>query len=207
MWHHSVLGEEGTSPVKGRAHNGPPAEARGASASRFSHVDGPHGESIDDRGLHEPISFEELFEAEQHRLFRALCLITRDVHEAEDIGQEAFVRVLERWDRVGSMVDPVGYLYRVAMNVFRSRYRRTVVAARRVFANVGRDEISEVDERDSVVRMLAGLNGQQRAALVLTSLLGYSSDEAGGMLGMSGSTVRVLTTRARTTLRKRTEVS
>lgn len=157
---------------------------------------------VGERGLDEPISFEDLFEAEHRRLFGALCLITHDPHEAEDIGQEAFVRVLERWDRVGSMVDPVGYLYRVAMNVFRSRYRRARVAARRIIWRAARDEISEVDERDAVLRMLGELNAQQRAALVLTSLLGYSSDEAGTVLGMRGSTVRVLTTRARATLRK-----
>ena len=58
------------------------------------------------------------------------------------------------------------------------------------------------DERDAVRRMLGELNEQQRAALVLTSLLGYSSDEAGTVLGMRGSTVRVLTTRARATLRR-----
>jgi RNA polymerase sigma-70 factor, ECF subfamily len=191
--------------VDRRARNGSPTEAH-RSASHGRRDDVARARSIEDHGLHEPISFEELFESEHRRLFGALCLITRNHHEAEDIGQEAFVRVLERWDRVGSMVDPVGYLYRVAMNVFRSRYRRAVVAARRVFAQVFRDEISEIDERDSVVRMLAGLNAQQRAALVLTSLLGYSSDEAGALLGMSGSTVRVLTTRARTTLRKRTEM-
>jgi DNA-directed RNA polymerase specialized sigma24 family protein len=58
----------------------------------------------------EPAQFEDLFEAEQHRLYGALCLITHDPHEAEEIGQEAFVRVLERWDRVGGMIDPTGYL-------------------------------------------------------------------------------------------------
>jgi RNA polymerase sigma-70 factor, ECF subfamily len=151
--------------------------------------------------LGEPIRFEDLFEAEHRRLFSALCMITRDPHEAEEVGQEAFVRLLERWDRVGSMVDPAGYLYRVAMNVLRSRYRRARVAARRLVTRSPRDEISEVDDRDAVVRMLGGLNAQQRAALVLTAMLGYSSDEAGSLLGMRGSTVRVLTTRARVSLR------
>lgn len=151
--------------------------------------------------LDETLRFEDLFSAEQQRLFGALCLITRNPSEAEDIGQEAFVRVLERWDRVASMTDPVGYLYRVAMNIFRSRYRRTRLAARRLFAIREPDLMSEVEERDSVVRMLALLNSNQRAALVLTAMLDYSSDEAGEILGMPGSRVRVLTTRARALLR------
>jgi RNA polymerase sigma-70 factor (ECF subfamily) len=150
----------------------------------------------------DPLRFEDLFLAERQRLFGALCLITRDEAEAEDIGQkEAFVRVFERWDRVASMSDPVGYLFRVAMNVFRSRYRRTRFAMRRLLVVGEPDMMSEIEERDSVVRMLRLLNPKQRAAIVLTAMLDYSSDEAGQILGMSGSSVRVLTTRARALLR------
>ncbi len=160
------------------------------------------GERIDAVALGERISFEELFTSESARLFGALCLITRDGHEAEDIGQEAFVRVLERWDKVGAMVDPAGYLYRVAMNVFRSRYRRARVAAKRLSWRGSNDEITQVDDRDAVSRLLGTLAPRQRAALVLTAVLEYSSDEAGEILGIPGSSVRVLTTRARATLRK-----
>jgi DNA-directed RNA polymerase specialized sigma24 family protein len=45
------------------------------------------------------------------------------------------------------------------------------------------------------------LNPKQRAAIVLTAMFDYSSDEAGEIMGMSGSSVRVLTTRARALLR------
>lgn len=57
-------------------------------------------------------TFEEFFSAERDRLFRALCLITGSRDESEDVAQEAFLRVLERWDRVGGMEDPAGYLHR-----------------------------------------------------------------------------------------------
>jgi RNA polymerase sigma-70 factor (ECF subfamily) len=159
------------------------------------------GVEAGEAGFAEPPRFEDLFTAEQHRLFGALCLITGDPHEAEEVGQEAFARLWERWDRVGSMIDPAGYLYRVAMNVLRSRYRRARVAARRLVEGTSKDEISEADDRDEVERMLSPLNQQQRSALVLTTMLGYSSDEAGALLGMRGSTIRVLSTRARAALR------
>jgi hypothetical protein len=71
-------------------------------------------------------SFEDFFEREKADLYGAMCLVTRDRHEAEEIVQDAFVRVLERWDRVGSLEDPHGYLYRTAMNVFRSRYNNVL---------------------------------------------------------------------------------
>ena len=56
--------------------------------------------------------------------------MTRNRHEAEDLTQDAFIRVLERWDRVAEMGDPHGYLYRTAMNNFRRRYGRALRTAK-----------------------------------------------------------------------------
>src|SRR5205823_12049424 len=75
--------------------------------------------------------FETFFQAEHGRLVRALYLVAGNAHEADELAQEAFLKVWERWNRVITMEDPVGYLYRTAMNAFRSRLRRAVVAARR----------------------------------------------------------------------------
>ena len=55
------------------------------------------------------LAFEEFFEAERARLFRALLLVTHDSAESEDLMQEAFVRVWERWDRVAQVADHVGH--------------------------------------------------------------------------------------------------
>ena len=59
--------------------------------------------------------FEELVHAEHVGLFRALALITRGEAEAEDenVMQEAFLRVWERWGRAPTLVDPPGYLSEV----------------------------------------------------------------------------------------------
>jgi RNA polymerase sigma-70 factor (ECF subfamily) len=144
-------------------------------------------------------SFERFYTASVGRLFTALCLVTGDRHEAEEITQEAFVRVFERWDRVAEFDDPTGYLFRVSMNVFRSRYRRTSLAVRRALflAPKTTDDLAAVDTHDAVVRLLRGLDPKQRAAVVLTALLGYPAEEAGRMLGIGASSVRSLTTRAR----------
>jgi RNA polymerase sigma-70 factor, ECF subfamily len=192
--HHHPVSHESTRGT-GVVSHGPRATEESGGAKADADRDVERSRATD------PLRFEDLFLAERQRLFGALCLITRDEAEAEDIGQEAFVRVFERWDRVASMSDPVGYLFRVAMNVFRSRYRRTRFAMRRLLVAGAPDMMSEIEERDSVVRMLRLLNPKQRAAIVLTAMLDYSSDEAGQILGMSGSSVRVLTTRARALLR------
>ena len=149
-----------------------------------------------------PANFEAFFEAEHPRLLRALFLVTGDAQEAEELMQDAFVAVWQKWDRVRSMDEPTGYLYRTAMNRHRSRLRRAARAARRVTGSVeARDAFAAADERDAVARGLAALPGRQRAALVLTELIGYDSEEAGRLLGVKGVTVRSLASQGRASLR------
>jgi RNA polymerase sigma-70 factor (ECF subfamily) len=148
-------------------------------------------------------SFDDFFEVEHERLLGALYLVTGNLPEAEDLMQDAFVKVLQRWDLVQSLADPTGYLYRTAMNGFRTKYRRARMVVRKTMS-LGRSEVdrfSEVEMREEVRRALAGLTPRQRAAIVLTELLGYPPSEAARSLGIKASTVRALTTQARATLR------
>jgi RNA polymerase sigma-70 factor, ECF subfamily len=153
--------------------------------------------------LAETASFELFVTASQTRLFGSLCLMTGSWHEAEEIAQEAYVRVLERWDQVQGLDDPTGYLFVTALNVFRKRMRRAGIALRRSFGMApSQDAFGEVEDRAVVLGALAQLPRDQRAALVVTALLGYSSEEAGQMLGIQPSTVRARATRGRTALRE-----
>ena len=152
---------------------------------------------VDDRG------FESFFESEKSSLFRALCLVTRNRAEAEELTQDAFLRVFERWDQVRHMDDPTGYLYRTAMNAFRTWHRRAALGLKRTIGLTASDDpIAEVESEDVVVRALAPLSPRQRAAVVLVDLLGYSSEEAGRVLGIRAATVRTHAARAHSDLRK-----
>jgi len=150
-----------------------------------------------------PLTFEAFF-LELHRSLRAaVWLIVRDSHEAEEIVQEAFVRVWERWDRVCAMDDPEGYVYRTAMNVFRNRRRRAAVALRHLGRPTKPDDTLEaVERREQLVRALSSLTRRERAAVVLVDLLELSSEEAGQALGIKPSTVRVLAARGRERMRQ-----
>ena len=148
-------------------------------------------------------SFEELVGVEYAGLYSALCLITRDRGEAEDLAQEAFLRVWERWDRVRGMDHPTGYLYRTALNLYRKRLRRASVAVRRAVGRSGRrDELDDVETEDQVVRALGTLTPRQRASIVLVELLDYSSEDAAALMGIKAATVRVLASQARAALRR-----
>jgi len=151
--------------------------------------------------------FEDFFGSRHELLHRRLCLVTGNVTEAEEIMQDAFLKLWERWDRVRTLEDPEGYLYRTAMNLFRKRYRRAAIALRRMASVQGpaADEFGSIDRTTVVSAALATLTPRQRAALVMPTMLGYSSEEAGRALHIRPSTVRAMATQARAHLREHME--
>jgi RNA polymerase sigma-70 factor (ECF subfamily) len=150
-----------------------------------------------------PPSFEELFLEVHDRLYRALYFITGSSADAEELMQEAFLKLWERWDRIDQIDDPVAYLFRTALNGFRMRLRRTRMAARRLMpAASTRDPFDDVNVREDVRRMLRGLPPRQRAAIVLTEIFGYSSEQAARIMRIRPTTVRVLASQGRAALRE-----
>ena len=148
------------------------------------------------------LEFDGFFEAHRDRLTKALWLVARDRHEAEEVAQEAFLKLWERWERIRGLDDPEAYLYRTALNLYRNRRRRGALALRRLLrAAPPVDQIDAIDWRDEITRALGTLTARQRAALILTDMLELTSEEAARALGVRPSTVRVLAARARTALR------
>ena len=113
----------------------------------------------------------------------------------------------EQDDLVEGLEDPEGYLFRTAMNVFRSRYRRAALAARRTLtlAPTATDGLAAVEARHELIRLLRGLAPRERAAIVLTAILDLPAEEAGRVLGIQASTVRALATRARSHIKDEAE--
>jgi RNA polymerase sigma factor (sigma-70 family) len=156
-------------------------------------------EQVDVKATAQPRTFEDLFADQHERLYRALYLIVGNSHEAEELMQDAFVQVFERWDRIDH---PAGYLYRSAFNSTRSRFRRLQLAAKRTLSlDEPEDPFAAADLRDQVVRSLRELPERQRAALVLLDLLDYRSEEAAAVLRVTPATVRSLASHARAALK------
>jgi RNA polymerase sigma factor (sigma-70 family) len=147
----------------------------------------------------QPLTFEDLFADEHERLYRALYLIVGNSHEAEELMQDAFVRVLERWDRIDN---PAAYLYRSAFNATSNRFRRLKLAAKRTLTpGEPENPFAAADLRDEIVRALRELPERQRAAVVLLDLLDLRSEEAAKVLRVTPATVRSLASHARATMK------
>lgn len=155
-----------------------------------------------------PVTFETFFDEHYPGALRALFLVTGNEQEAEELMQDAFLAVWERWDRVAMMDNPSGYLYRTAINKHRSAGRRAATAARRIVGHDGgADHFAASDERDSLAHAIAQLPPRQRETIVLVELLGFSAEEAGLVLGIAPATVRVHASNARSAMRSLLEES
>jgi RNA polymerase sigma factor (sigma-70 family) len=150
------------------------------------------------------LEFEEFFRSEHRRLVAALYLLVGDRTEAEDLAQESLARAFERWARVREMASPAGYVYRIALNLSRKRFRR--IGRDRPFAYASAsstDPTESADQRVVIRSAVLSLTREQREALVLVEWLELDSDEAGRVLRISAESVRARVHRAREVLRSR----
>src|SRR5437867_12823545 len=68
--------------------------------------------------------FREFYEREFRAVFRAALLLCQDWAAAEDATQEAFVRALERWDRLVDKAWAGGWVMSTAINLGKRALRR-----------------------------------------------------------------------------------
>ena len=150
-----------------------------------------------------PQEFDVLFADEHERIYRGLLFITGSRSDAEELMQDAFLKLWERWDRAASIDDPVAYLFRIALNGSRMRARRAMRASRTFVPLLGgeADPFEHVDAREDLRMLLRGIPVRQRTALVLTEVFGYTSEQAGEIMRVRAGTVRMLASQGRATLR------
>ncbi|MEA2608852.1 MAG: hypothetical protein QOJ75_1095 [Chloroflexota bacterium] len=142
-------------------------------------------------------------------LVRQLTAITRDGAAAEDLAQEAFVRLVIQL-RAGRVPDNIGaWLYRVGQNLAISRGRRMAVA-RRWNAEIAPGDLAQSPELkaiesetfDSLCIALSELGSTDRAALILAAH-GYRGSEIAQSIGRTDAATRTMLCRARTKVRGR----
>lgn len=139
------------------------------------------------------------------RLVGSLAHHTGDRWLAEELTQEALVRAGDRWDRVRTLDSPIGWCFRVGVNIGNSTFRRRG-AERRARARHGAspDVTAPVTDPDAeaVRDALALLSDKQRQAIVLRHLLGLTVDETAATMDQSATAIRSLTHRGLAVLRE-----
>jgi RNA polymerase sigma-70 factor (sigma-E family) len=136
--------------------------------------------------------FESFFTDEYGEVLRTVALAIGDRARAEEVTQEAFARAYRKWRTVSRADRPAAWVYVVALNAERSRFRRDarVNLDRAPEDRPARDPIEPALARVVVHRLLEQLPPRQRAAIVLRYLADLTVPEVARALGCAEGTVK-----------------
>jgi RNA polymerase sigma-70 factor (ECF subfamily) len=145
--------------------------------------------------------FCALYEAHGRRLWAYVVRATRDPTTADDIVQDTFMRVFsaKSMDRADSE-HRRHYLYRVATNLIRRRYRRPVETT--LGESSSQSTAISPDDELAVRQALNALSDVERQTLWLGYVEGWSWREVARMLGYREGSVRQLAVRAKRRFRE-----
>jgi RNA polymerase sigma-70 factor (sigma-E family) len=150
----------------------------------------------------------EFLRTRLHRLSATAYLLTGDHHEAEDLLQNALVKVADKWRRIARTDDPDAYVWRLLYNEHISAWRRltrrvsTVATPNLPDRPAGGDLAGGAVRRLLVEQALARLTPKQRAVIVLRYFQDLPESAAADVLGCSVGTVKSQTNHALRRLRE-----
>ncbi|HWH95036.1 MAG TPA: RNA polymerase sigma factor [Baekduia sp.] len=142
------------------------------------------------------------------RLYRAALALCGNRHDAEDLVQETYARVLAR-PRFLRHDDDLGYLLRVLRNTFLNRLRTQKRKPAPLELDAERDGLARASdprhpeaalEVSELLRAIAQLPADQRDAVVAIDIVGLSYREAGRALGAKEATITTRLHRGRSRL-------
>lgn len=176
-----------------------PGDGRDDLALLRSHVEG------------DPDAFSELVHRHRDRLWAVALRTTGHPDDASDALQEALISAFRRADTFRGDSQVTTWLHRIVVNACLDRIRRRKATATvplpddddrlpLVSTPAGEDAAVASERRADVLAALRQLSDDQRAALVLVDMEGYSVEEAAGILGCAVGTVKSRCSRGRARL-------
>jgi RNA polymerase sigma-70 factor (ECF subfamily) len=148
------------------------------------------------------VAFQRAAEELWTPVYRFALAMTNDLSEADDVAQEAFVRLWSRRASIDWSQPVLGWLLVAARRVALDRFRRLARALRLGSSPpgpVGLDAAT-IDRFVDLRTELALLTPAERTAILLSAVEGWSADEIGAALGISAGAVRAAASRGRAKL-------
>lgn len=153
-------------------------------------------------------ALELLYAAHWRQLVRLAVLLVHDVGAAEEIVQDSFIAVHDRWGRLHDPDKALAYLRQSVVNRSRSHLRHLAVVRRHAdrqgrLEPVGGADLTAGDEerRRTVLDALRRLPRRQREVLALRYYLDLSEAEIADLLGISRGAVKSHASRGAASLR------
>jgi RNA polymerase sigma-70 factor (ECF subfamily) len=151
------------------------------------------------------VAFAELAARYLPRLERYALRILGDPDIAEDIAQEALIKLWQMADRYDPQKSKLStWLHRLTHNACIDQLRKSSrwVSLDGISEELATDADGD-DDAQRVTTALLGLSERQRSALVLTYYQGLTNSEVGQVMGLSIRAVESLLVRARQSLRRK----
>ncbi len=152
----------------------------------------------------------ELFATEGARLVRMARLFTDDRNAAEDLVQEAFIRLHRAAHRINDPAKAAPYLRSIVVNLARDHNRRGLMSLRHQEAlpagsspEAPEDALLLDQQRLRVVEELRQLSPRQRDCILLRFYLELTEVETAEVLGISNNSVKTHCRRGMEALRQR----
>ena len=148
--------------------------------------------------------FDAFFRSTFEGVARAAAFVARDPGTGQELAQEAFFRLYERYASMRNEEHARRFVYRVAINLARSHVRKHLrVSLAGLTPGRPRHEAPETtDSWADLADALGALSARRRAVVVLVDYVGLDATEASEILGISAPTVRAHLMRGRRELRR-----
>jgi RNA polymerase sigma-70 factor (ECF subfamily) len=162
----------------------------------------------------DPHAFETLVHRHRDRMWAVALRTTKDPEEASDALQDALISAYRRAGQFRGDSAVTTWLHRIVVNASLDRLRRRKVRPTSALPDddehlpgrVVADPTDYLDRRETqlvISEALAELPEEQRAAVILVDVEGWSVEEAATMLGCPAGTVKSRCFRGRAKLAKR----
>lgn len=159
----------------------------------------------------DPDAFAVLVGRHQDRMWSIALRIMRNPEDAADALQDAYIAAFRRAGTYRGEAQVTTWLHRVVVNacldrlrMMRSRKTEPLPENLDRWSRIGttliKDPVEVKEQRSVVTAALGALNADQRAALVLVDMEGYSVEEAAQILGCAPGTIKSRCARGRARL-------
>lgn len=132
------------------------------------------------------LAFETFYREHAGRLCSALTASTGQPELARDAVSEAFGKALARWDRVESLNQPAGWVYKTARNIVRRTHRRRQLEHRLLLQQSPYPEEARLPDLDPQLwAAVRSLPPRQREAIAWRYVADLSEPEVANVMGIS----------------------
>lgn len=152
-------------------------------------------------------AFGVLVRQYQSQVAKTVMGMLGNTQEAEDVGQEVFIRFYRSMNQYNGDSSLGTYLTRIAINlslnsIKKQKNRKSIDISKEEYKLRAEDEIVKTDTKELVENALQQLNPEFRSVVVLRLIEGYSTKETADMLKLPLGTVLSRLSRAQIKLKE-----